>query len=136
MKRGQSSVEFITIFGFIFLMMIPLIIVFFDQSHSVQDNIAQNHIRNIARKIADEAESMYYLGEPSKTTIKTEFPERIQEIVIENRTILFRYMNSKNTIQDVLVLSMVNLTGNLSVSPGIHYIHVIADGGFVKINET
>ena len=70
MKRGQISVEFITIFGFVFLMTIPLIIIFFDQVGSVEDSISENHLKNVAQKIVDKAETIYYLGEPSKTTLK------------------------------------------------------------------
>jgi len=88
MKRGQVSIEFLSIFGFVFLMTIPLIIIFFDQTGSVQDAISGNHIRNIAIKITDKAETVYYYGGPSKTTLKVQFPERIEYINIGSRTIV------------------------------------------------
>lgn len=141
MKRGQVSVEFITIFGFVFLMTIPLLIVFFDTSNSVQDNLAQNHINNFAIKIVDKAETIYYMGSPSKTTIKVFFPTHIEYIRFINATdttlsaIEIGYLTQKNTIDNIQQLSYVNLTGSLSTASGPHYIKIEALGDKVSITD-
>ena len=136
MKRGQISVEFITIFGFILIMIIPLITIFFDQSSSVQDKVTMNHLRNVAIKLTDKAEEVYYLGEPTKMTIKAFLPEMIESINITQRTITFRYKTLKNTLNDMTSVSLVNITGNISSEPGIHYIEVEASGGEVSIRDS
>lgn len=135
MKRGQVSVEFIAIFGFIFLMMIPLVLIFFDQSNNVKDAIASNHLRNIAIKIADKAETVYFLGEPSKTTIKAYFPEHIEYINISSRTLIFGLRTSRNNIQQIISVSSVNMTGNISIKPGIHYIEVTSSGDYALVRD-
>jgi hypothetical protein len=135
MKRGQASIEFLTIFGFVFLMTIPLIIIFFDQTGIIQDGIAENQIKNIATKIADKAEAVYYAGEPSKTTIKAYFPQRIQSITILSKDIVINYTTAKNTIHTIESMSIVNLTGNLSSVQGTHYITLEASGGTVLIRD-
>jgi len=134
-KRGQVSIEFITIFGFVFLMMIPLIVIFFDQSGAVQDAIASNHLRNIGIKIIDKGESVYYLGEPSKVTIKTTFPERIEYINFTTRTILIGYRTQDNNIQAIEVVAKMNVTGSLSTNPGIHYISIEASSGGITVSD-
>ncbi|MBT3720111.1 hypothetical protein HN789_05215 [archaeon] len=134
-KRGQVSMEFITIFGFVFLMTIPLIIVFFDQVGSVKDSISSNHLRNIAIKITDKAETIYYLGEPSKSTIKTFFPDNIEYINFTSRTVIFGYKTSSNTIREMMSVSQVNITGSLSTEPGTHYIEIVSLGDEVSITE-
>jgi uncharacterized protein (UPF0333 family) len=134
MKRGQVSIEFITIFGFVFLMMIPLIIVFFDQSQSVQDAISQNHLRNVAIKMTDKAETVYYLGEPSRTTIKAYFPEKIESVNITSRTIIFNFRTYKNTISSITSTALVNISGNISSEPGLHYIEIKSVGEGVSIS--
>jgi hypothetical protein len=136
MKRGQISIEFLTIFGFVFLMTIPLIIIFFDQSGSVQDAIAENQIRNIAVKLADKAESIYYSGEPSKATIKAYFPDKIQNIDISSRSIIFYYLTATNLNHSIVTSTAVNISGNLSINPGIHYIELESSGGMVLIKDT
>ena len=135
MKKGQASVEFIAIFGFIFLMMIPLILIFFDQSNNVKDAIASNHLRNIAIKIADKAETVYFLGEPSKTTIRTYFPEHIEYINLTSRTIIFGLRTSKNNIQQIIAVSQVNITGNISIKPGIHHIEISSLGDVASVKD-
>ena len=134
-KRAQVSVEFITIFGFIFLMTIPLIVIFFDQMGSVQDSISSNHLRNIAIKITDKAETMYYLGESLKTTIKAYFPEKIKYINLTNREVIFGYMTSSGNIQEAISVSKVNISGSLSILPGIHYIVIESSGDEISITD-
>ncbi len=133
MKRGQFSVEFLTVFGFVFLMTIPLIVLFFDQSGLIQDSIASNQIRNIAIKITDKSETVYYLGEPSKITLKVHFPEHIEYVNISKRSVIFGYRTSSNSLQQIVSTARVNVTGSLSSSPGTHYIEIESMGGVVSI---
>jgi hypothetical protein len=135
MKRGQISVEFTTVFGFVFLMMIPLIIIFFDQAGDIQDSVSENHLRNVGIKIADKAETVYYLGEPSKTTLKVSFPEHIENIQISGRSIIFSYRTATNKVDNMEIVSLVNVTGTLSPKAGIHYIQIEASGDEVSISE-
>ncbi|MBN2422442.1 hypothetical protein JXB41_04405 [Candidatus Woesearchaeota archaeon] len=134
-KRSQVSVEFLTIFGFVFLMLIPLVIVFHLQSNETKDSLASNQIRNMGMKIIDKTEYVYYLGEPSKTTLKFMFPERIENISICNRELIFNYKTYNENIQPVIFISLVNITGNLSSGSGIHKIIIEARGDYVSITE-
>ena len=141
MKRGQVSVEFISIFGFVFLMTIPLLIVFFDTSNSVQDNLAQNHIHNFEVKIVDKAQTIYYLGSPSQTTIQVYFPEHIEYIrfVPASATSLSAievgFLTQNNDINNLQWASYVNLTGTLSTAKGPHFIKIEALGDKVSITD-
>ena len=135
LKSAQASMEFLVIFGFVFLMMVPLIIIFFDQTGTVEDAIAGNQLRNIAIKIADKAESVYYTGGTSKTTLKVYFPDGLTSFNITSRTIIFGYTTKKGVFQNIEAVSIVNITGNLSVTPGIHYIEIQSNGGLVSIGE-
>jgi hypothetical protein len=135
MKRGQVSIEFITIFGFIFLMMIPLIIIFFDQSSAVKDAIASNHIRNLAVKIADKAETVYYLGEPSRTTFNAYLPESVISVNVTKRSVIVLYRTSKNSIQTIIASGNVNMTGNISIDPGVHHIEIKNIGDKVSVKD-
>ncbi|MFH2020350.1 MAG: hypothetical protein ABIJ34_02985 [archaeon] len=135
MKRGQISVEFITVFGFIFLMTIPMVLIFFNQLGSVRDSLAQNQLRNLAIKLADKAESIYYLGEPSKTMIKAYFPEHIKFINISRNEILFGIVDSNGIINEIYSVSQVDVTGDLSTDSGLHYIIIEASQGTAVIKE-
>ncbi len=136
MKRGQVSIEYVAIFGFVFLMMIPLILIFFDQSGNVENSIAANHLRNLAIKITDKAETVYYLGNPSKTTVKTYLPDKVEYVNITDRTVIFGYRTVENTVQEIISVSQVNITGNITTDPGIHYIEIESTGDIVLIRES
>lgn len=135
MKRGQVSIEFLTIFGFVFLMMIPLIVIYFDQSSAVKDAIAMNHLRNIAVKIADKAETIYYLGEPSRTTFKAYLPENVISFRIIHRSVIINYLTSKNNNQTITATSNVNMTGNISIARGDHYIEIKNIGDKISVKD-
>ncbi|MBN1502431.1 hypothetical protein JW930_02725 [Candidatus Woesearchaeota archaeon] len=134
-KRSQTAIEFLTIFGFAFLMIIPVVIIFQTQTVDTKDALASNQIRNIEIKIVDKAEAMYYFGAPSKTTLRVYFPENIEEVEINNRIILFRYRAAENTLQEVVHTSLVNLTGTLSAESGLHIIEIEALGDSVSIAD-
>jgi|SaaInlStandDraft_4_1057021.scaffolds.fasta_scaffold186597_1 hypothetical protein len=136
MKRGQSSVEFLTILSFIFLMIIPLILVFIENSTDVRDSISVNHIRNIAVRLVDKSETMYYLGGTSKTTVKALFPNNIEFVNITHDSITFTYNNARNKLQYITIVSAVNLTGNISNKPGIHAMEIISEGDEVSVRDT
>lgn len=127
--------EFLTVFGFVFLMLIPLIVIFFSQSGQVQDTISENQIKNINKKIADVAEEAYYSGEPTKFTIKAYFPEKLEYINISGRTIRSGYRSSENLAYELFEVSAVNITGNISVSPGPHIIEITASGDQVIVED-
>lgn len=134
MKRGQVSIEFISVFGFVFLMMIPLIVIFYDQSGAVQDAVASNHLRNVGIKIVDKAETVYYLGQPSKTTLKVQFPTNIESFNITEHGVVIGYNNAESDLQILpLIHSNVNLTGSVSTDPGIHYIVIESLGDKVSV---
>jgi hypothetical protein len=138
MKKGQVSIEFLSIFSFVFLMTVPLIIIFFDQAGFVKDAISENQIKNIAIKITDKAETVYYSGEPSKTTLKVYLPENVEAITIggpSGNTISFTYLASKNIIKEIYEVSRVNLTGSMDTKPGIHFIEIESSGGEVLIKD-
>ncbi|MEM3373866.1 MAG: hypothetical protein QXE31_01465 [Candidatus Woesearchaeota archaeon] len=134
-NKSQVSIEFLTIFGFVFLMIVPLIIIYFDQLNFLKDSISENQIRNIAIKIVDKAESVYYMGEPSQTKMLVYFPENIDSVNITNNAIMFNYRTQSNLLHTIFFNSKVNLTGSLSPKSGIHKIIIKSQNGVVNIFE-
>ncbi len=133
--KAQASMEFLVIFGFVFAMMIPLILIFFDQTNFVQDAIAESQLRSIAIKIGDKAETVYYTGGSSKTTIRAYVPEGVTSFNISSRSILIKYMTKKGREHNIEATTLVNVTGNLSITPGIHNFEIESSGGVVLIRE-
>lgn len=135
-SKAQISVEYMIIMGFVAVISIPLIIIYYDYTAASNEEIISRQILNIAQKIVDTAESVYYLGEPSQTTIKAYIPSHISEATIEQeKEIVFR-MRTQTGITDIVQVSSVNITGTLPATQGIHYITVKAEGGKVSVSYT
>jgi len=136
MSRAQVSMEYIMIMGFVIIISIPLIIIYYDYTASSNDEIISRQIYQVAQKIIDAAESVYYLGEPSQTTLKVHIPNQIVEATIEQEKEIVFKMRTKSGITDIVQVSSVNITGTLPVTQGIHYITAKAEEGKVSVSYT
>jgi len=132
-KNAQVSMEYVIIFGFILFITIPLILIFYEHTESTNDQIITSQVDKIVKKIVDNAESVYYLGEPSRTKIKVYMPNNVEQIILENYEVLFR-VKTKSGISDIAHTSAVNISGSVSTHPGIHYITIESRGNYVWVS--
>lgn len=136
MSKAQVSVEYVIIMGFVAVISIPLIIIYYDYTAASNDEIISRQIYQVAQKIVDAAESVYYLGEPSQTTLKVHIPNQIVQATIEQEKEIVFKMRTKAGITDIVQVSSVNITGSLPITQGIHYITVKAEEGKVSLSYT
>ncbi len=122
------------IMGFATLITIPLLLIYYSYSSDTADSVSTSQALQIARKIVDASESVYYLGKPSQTTLKLNFPDKIQLINLSSREVVFK-IKTQAGVTDVLQVSAVNITGNLPTSQGIHIITVLAQDGYVQLTS-
>ena len=132
--KSQVSVEYMFIMGFAALMTIPLLLIYYTYTSDSSDTVATSQALQIARKISDSSESVYYLGKPSQTTLKLNFPGGIYSTNLSNKEVVFK-IKTKNGVTDVVEVSSVNITGALPTSQGIHIITVKAESGYVQVTS-
>lgn len=132
--KSQVSVEYMLVMGFAVVMTIPLLLIYYSYSSDSSDSVATNQALQIARKIVDASESVYYLGKPSQTTLKLNFPERIDSINLSNKEVVFK-IKTKTGIAEMVQISPVNVSGSLPTSQGLHIITIKADDGYVQITS-
>lgn len=125
MARAQAAMEYIVVIGFAMVLAFPLIIIFFTQSQDVTDQLTMNQVREIGRKLISTAESVYYLGEPSQTTLKVYMPSGVENIVIDPDTneLIFN-VTIENMYSDVVFKSDIPINGDLDPISGVRYIIV------------
>ena len=133
-KRTQVSVEYMLIMGFAALMTIPLLIVYYTYTFDSTDSVTTSQAMQIARKIVDASESVYYLGKPSQTTLKLNFPDRIDSTNLSNKEVVFK-IKTKSGVTDIVQVSSVNLSGSLPITQGMHIVTIKAEDGSVKITS-
>ena len=125
--------EYVIIIGFILVIMIPLILIFYEHTSSTNDQVITSQVDMIAKKVVDSAESVYYLGKPSKTRIKVYMPTNVKNVTIYNKEIVFK-VKTRSGITDISQLSSVNISGSISETKGIHYINIESKGDYVWIS--
>lgn len=132
--KAQVSMEYLVIVGFVAVIIIPMLLIFYTYADRTEDAIISNQIQKISLKISDAAESMYYLGEPSRTRLKAYFPNNINNITIGNNEIVF-IMHTKNGVDHIVVYTPIPIQGSLDTHRGYHNINVRSRGSYVEITD-
>ena len=132
--RAQVSMEFLVLMALTFLITIPLIIFFFQESQSATEEVNLAQVGQVVRRIAGAAELVYSFGEPSSVTLKVYVPSGVDTVLISNTEIAF-VVNNKGSLLSVFETVTMNVTGNLSTGQGIHNIKVTAINNSVVISE-
>ncbi len=83
-KRGQISVEYLIVIGFVVFLVISILGIATYYAASIKDRIKINQLNNFANKVISNAEIVYFAGEPSKTTITVHLPEGVENIEFVN----------------------------------------------------
>ena len=133
-SKSQISVEYMFIIGFATVMSIPLILIYYKYTSDTSESVASSQALQIARKIIDASESVYYLGKPSQTTLKLNFPDSVKLINLSNYEVIFK-MKTRDGIVEVFQVSSVNITGNLPTSQGIHVLTIKAEDKYVQVTS-
>ncbi len=131
-KTGQISIEYLIIMGFVTMSLIPLAIVYFTYSSETKDQIIDSQVNQIAKKIVDNAEAVYYLGDMSRTTLKMYMPENVMNVTVQDNEIVFK-VKGLHGVSDVAEYSFVNMTGSIDAGSGIKYITIESKGEYVRI---
>jgi uncharacterized protein (UPF0333 family) len=133
-KRCQVSMEYMLMVGFSLLLITPVIVIYGTERQSISDQVSYSQAKQIATKIADSAETVYYLGKPSRTTIRVYMPYNIQDISFNNYEVVVT-LKMATHISEAIAVSSVNMVGNLTARPGIHEILFIADENQVNVTN-
>lgn len=135
--KAQSSMEYMVIVGFAFLLVIPIVVLFYSNLHDMQDDVYRVHFDSLAQKIVKTADKVFYIGEPAVETIKVEFPIEVEtmEILADNSTLRIQYRNADEVLVPVYWQSVAPLQGTFQLYDGIHYIRIEARSTHVLITD-
>lgn len=131
--KAQVSMELLIIISFVAVLSLAFILVFKMQSDSAQDQIITNQAQQIASRISDSAESVYYLGEPSKTTLKVYIPSKVENITLGNREIVF-FVRTRTGINEIVQYVPINISGSIPAASGLRQIVIESKGSYVWVH--
>jgi uncharacterized protein (UPF0333 family) len=133
-KRGQISTEYLILLSFVtFLVLTALGIAFF-YTGGIRDSLRSSQVESFSDKLISLAESVYYAGEPSTTTMKGYLPDGIQGITISGKDIIFNITTEGGT-SVIAYSSNVNLTGTISPTSGVKRLQLTARDNDVLVAE-
>jgi hypothetical protein len=119
MKRGQASFEYLMVTAFLLMLMVPSIYLLYEHSTGAQTEISLMKVKDIGDKIQSGVESVYYLGEPAKTTLIVNFPEKIKDIRIARGGTIPNYIYELQFIMEDgkgdVDTTMVNVYENIEI---------------------
>jgi uncharacterized protein (UPF0333 family) len=132
-KRGQISTEYLIVVSFVLFIVLTALGIALAYSSQIKDTMKFSQIESFSTKVISQAESVFYSGEPARTTVSAYLPEGINEISIEDYFIVFNVSTkSGNSISSFR--SNVNLTGSLSASSGVKRVYINATTNSVIIS--
>lgn len=121
--------------GFVMLITLPLVIIYFTETSRLSDTMTDTATERAAAMITQAADTVYYLGPPSKRTVIIELPENVRALELRGRSLVFNVSTFGGPSQ-IAAWSVANLTGNFSVNPGPHRLILTAlPNSYVNISE-
>ena len=83
-KKAQAATEFLVIFAFAFVILLPLIYLFGRYSQSSGEQIIDSQLNVIGNDIVNAAESTFYMGLSARMTLLESMPQGLGGIEIRS----------------------------------------------------
>lgn len=132
-KKAQVGIEYMIIVGFVTFAIISILILAVVYSDKIKDRIRLNQVENFATQLLNSAESVYFAGEPSKSTIRLYLPEGVKEInIVSDHIVLTTRTSSGDNIR--AFKSRVPLQGTISATEGIKKLTLEAKANYLEIS--
>ena len=132
-KKAQTGIEYMIIVGFVTFAIISIFVLAIFYSGQIRDSIKLNYVENFAVQLISSAESVFFAGEPSKTTLRLYLPEGVQNIEINSNYIMIDVMVSSGLNKRVFN-SRVPLQGNVAFAEGTKKITLEAKETYVLVS--
>ena len=131
-NKAQIATEYLLVVAFALIIAIPLAFLFSKYMIETQDQVAGTQADRIIKQVIDNAEQVYFIGSPSKTTIKVYMPKNVEQINIGSEEMVI-VLDTKSGLSEITGSTQVNLTGSIPATPGIKSILIESKGDYVEI---
>lgn len=130
--KAQSALEYLLVVALTFAIIVPTTYLFYNYSKESSQEITDAQITKLGKSIVDAAETIFYSGEGSKTTLELNVPENIDSaIIIDGRELVFN-ITTNFGISEIVFFSSVNMTTGLCVA-NICNLPELASSGLKKL---
>ena len=134
MRKGQVSIEYMIIVGFMFLLLVPLIYLYATTQKDSQDQLTEAQVLRVGNIIRDASERVYFAGEPAQETLQLYFPDNVKNLVFQNTSIIFTVAGGANQYE-LAVYGVAPMNGSVLFNKGVHIVTVRTQAGVVQVSE-
>ncbi len=99
-KPAQASMEYVMIAGFVALVIIPTTFLFYSYASDSAEEIDRAQIDKFGRDVVSTAETVYYLGEPSRIIVSERLPKNVNNVSILYDATSGTYLFSISALSD------------------------------------
>ena len=132
-NKSQAGIEYMILLGFVTFAVISILIMAYFYSDQIRDRLRLNQVESFASQLVNSAESVFFAGEPSKTTVRLYLPDGIKSIeIVSDAIIINTHLSSGDNLR--AFDSNVPLQGTISISEGIKKLSVEAKEDYVLIS--
>jgi hypothetical protein len=132
--KAQASLEYLFVVALTLAIIVPTTYLFYNYSRESSQEITDAQITKLGRSIVDAAETIFYSGQGSKTTLEINIPENVESAqIIDGRELVFNITTSFGT-SEIVFFSFVNITTIASnCNANICKIPELANSGLKKV---
>ncbi len=132
-QKAQVGVEYMIIVGFVTFAIMSILVLAMSYSGQVKDKVKLNQVESFANQLLNSAESVFFAGEPSKTTISLYLPDGVKEINITSSYIFISVLTSSGENKRIFK-SKVPIQGTISTGEGIKKLTLEATNDYLLIS--
>lgn len=130
-RQGQAAMEYLLIVGLAFVILTPMLYMFYDYTSTLRRDVNLAKVYKIGGTIVNTAEQMYYLGAPSKTTLRFNMPDSVAAMTIRGASsdVLVFHFGDPANYEEIVIPGNVPMVSELNASdytPGIKIVSVEA----------
>ena len=131
--KAQSSLEYLLVVALTFAIIIPTTYLFYNYSRESSQQITDAQITKIGRSIVDTANTIFYSGQGSKSTLELNMPDNIASAgIIDGRELVFN-LTTTFGISEIVFFSSVNITTSSNCSLNVCSMPQLAKSGTKKV---
>ena len=131
--EGQAAIDYFSIISIAFMILIPLSIYVNQLLNNFRDDTRISLARDAVKRLGENADWVYSQGPPAKRSLRIRIPDGIEEVSLDNRTILFKVRTSAG-VSDVYYETIPSLNGSLPDKEGDYIVSLTAFEDYVNIS--
>ena len=130
--KAQAAVEFLIIVSVALMIILPVTFYAKQSLIGYKDDTKISLAENTVKKLGESVDWVFSQGPPAKLTLEIYIPNDVNEISLDNKTILFKVKTSAG-VSDVFYETVAPLNGSLPITSGYYFVSLTAYRDYVNI---